>query len=96
MGAGMSRYDSTGARRVADSNISCLTDYVEVALASTPLPQGECRVILCSADGALNLTNAAGVVRENVPVQKGYNPLVASAIDDPTTGSAPGSVFACY
>lgn len=70
--------------------------YVEASPSSDPLEWGMCRALLCSEDGALNLTDNSGDVRENVPVQKGYNPLRASVVDDPSTGSAPGTVYVLY
>lgn len=70
--------------------------YVPVTPGASDLAGGLCRAILCSEDGALNLTDAGGVARTNVPVQKGYNPLQASVINNPSSGSAPGVVFALY
>lgn len=70
--------------------------YVPVSPGSSDLALGMCRAILCSEDGALNLTDATGTIRTNVPVQKGYNPLGASVINDPSAGSAPGTVYALY
>lgn len=70
--------------------------YVPVTPGSGALTNGLCRAILCSADGALNLTDASGTVRTNVPVQKGYNPLRASVINNPSSGSAPTTVVALY
>lgn len=70
--------------------------YVAVDPSGTALSLGPCRAILCSEDGALNLTDSTGSVRTNVPVQKGYNPLGASVINDPSAGSAPGTVYALY
>jgi hypothetical protein len=71
-------------------------DYVTVTPSSSDLADGVCRAILCTEDGFLNLTTESGQMREDVPVFKGYNPLTARAIDDPTTGSAPGVVVALY
>ena len=70
--------------------------YVGVTPGATALSDGLCRAILCSEDGALNLTDKSGNVRANVPVQKGYNPLRASVINNPSSGSAPGVVYALY
>lgn len=72
-------------------------DYVPVAPSATLLAGGECKAILCSADGALNLTSRiGGTVRANIPVQKGYNPLRATVINTPTVGTAPATVIALY
>jgi len=70
--------------------------YLAVTPGGTALANGACRAILCDEDGALNLTDLSGAVRANVPVQKGYNPLVASVINTPSAGSAPGVVYAIY
>lgn len=71
-------------------------DYVAVELSPDRLPGGTCRAIRCSEDGALDLTTPKGTVRQSVPLFKGDNPLRARAIDEPTTGSAPGVVVALY
>lgn len=71
-------------------------DYPAVTPSSSELAGGLCRAILCDEDGALDLTDQTGAVRVNVPVQKGYNPLRAIVIDEPTSGTAPGAVFALY
>lgn len=71
-------------------------DYVPVTPSATPLVDGVCKAILCSADGALNLTNARGVARASIPVQKGVNPLRAAVINNPTAGAAPATVVALY
>ena len=69
-------------------------DYITVTPGSTVLDP--CRAILCSADGALKLTTMRGVVRDNIPVQKGYNPLRAIKIENPTSGAAPATIVALY
>ncbi len=69
-------------------------DYVPITPSATVIP--ECKAILCSADGALNLTSRTGGIRINIPVQKGYNPLKATVINTPTAGSAPPIVVALY
>lgn len=71
-------------------------EYVPVSPSGTALAGGLCRAILCDEDGALNLTDATGTVRANVPVQKGYNPLSAKVINNPSSGSAPGVIYALY
>jgi hypothetical protein len=71
-------------------------DYVVVTPSSTDLVGGPCKAILCSADGVLNLKSRIGGVRVNIPVQKGYNPLRAVAIDNPSAGTAPTTVVALY
>jgi hypothetical protein len=70
--------------------------YVPVTPGSDTLAYGLCRGILCSEDGALKLTDTSGTARDNIPVQKGYNPLRASVINNPGTGSAPAIVVALY
>lgn len=71
-------------------------DYVTVVPSASDLADGVCKAIRCSADGALKLTNARGVERDNVPVFKGDNPLRAKVIAAPTVGSAPATVVALY
>lgn len=83
-------YTNEGASDPAD-------DYITVTPSATPLANGECKAILCSADGALNLTSrVGGNVRASIPVQKGYNPLRATVINTPTAGVAPATVVALY
>lgn len=70
--------------------------YLPITPGSAELANGLCRAILCDEDGALDLTDQSGEVRVNIPVQKGYNPLRAIVIDEPTSGAAPGVVVALY
>lgn len=60
------------------------------------LSSGQPKALLCSEDGNLNLTPVGGTEVENIPVQKGYNPLRPIVIDAPTSGSAPSVVIALY
>lgn len=70
--------------------------YLTVAPGSEALASGMCRGIVCSEDGALNLTDGSGQIRESIPVFKGFNPYRATVINNPTAGSAPGTVVAIY
>lgn len=83
-------------RQVISDQTMPATDYIIVTPSSSDLANGICRAIRCSEDGFLDLTTEMGVVRANIPVFKGDNPLQAKAIDDPTTGAAPGVVVALY
>ena len=87
--------DKRGVSNVS-STADPAEDYVPISPGTSELAGGLCRAILCSEDGTLNLTNALGVEREDIPVGKGINPLSALIIDDPTTGTAPGVVVALY
>ena len=70
--------------------------YVPVTPGGTALAGGLCRAIVCNEAGALNLTDASGAVRQNIPVQAGLNPFRASVINAPSSGSAPSVVVALY
>lgn len=70
--------------------------YVAHTLADTALANGVCRAILCNGAGVVDLTQPDGTVRANFPLQEGYNPIRASVIDEPTTGTAATGVWALY
>lgn len=83
--------------RAGDASSAPLDDLVPVTLAGTPLPNGTCRCILVETAGRVNITMQDGTtVRQNVPLQAGYNPIVASAINAPTAGTAATGIFAGY
>lgn len=69
---------------------------VSVTLASTALANGECKAILANAAGVVDLTFADGQTAVNFPLQAGYNPVRATIIDEPTTGTAATGVWALY
>jgi hypothetical protein len=68
-------------------------DYIALTINGSAISGGVVRFISCDADGFLNVTNPAGAERENVQVFKGYNPISCTAVDVPTTGSAPAVVW---
>jgi hypothetical protein len=71
-------------------------NYPPVTPSSTPLAGGACRAILVETAGRLKLTQPDGTARDNVPMIVGYNPLGASVIDAPGSGTAATGVFAIY
>lgn len=85
------------AFKYGDASSAPLDDYVPVTLAPTALPGGSCRAIVAETAGRVNLTLQDGVtVRANFPLQVGYNPVVAWAIDAPTSGTPATGLFAGY
>lgn len=50
-------------------------DVVPVTKADQALPGGLCRGLLVGTAGTANLMTASGAIRENVPLQQGYNPI---------------------
>lgn len=72
-------------------------DYFDpVSVDGSDLTRGVCRALWCSEEGALKITDKDGNIVDDVPVFAGLNPLRAKAVDEPTTGDAPTSVFALY
>lgn len=83
--------------RAGDASSAPLDDIVPVVLGAGALPGGTCRTILVETAGRVNVTVGDGTtVRANVPLQVGYNPIVAWAIDAPTAGTPPTGIFAGY
>lgn len=68
---------------------------IAVTLGSSALPGGECRCIVAETAGRVNITQD-GVVRANYPLVAGYNPIRATVIDNPTSGTAATGVWALY
>jgi hypothetical protein len=80
-----------------DTSSAPLDDVVPVTLATTALPNGTCRCIIAETAGRVNVTLQDGsTVRANVPLQAGYNPIVAWAIAAPASGTAATGIFAGY
>lgn len=70
--------------------------YVPVTLGSSTLSHGACRAIVAETAGRVNLTQENGVARTNYPLIAGYNPIRATVIDNPTSGTAATGVWALY
>lgn len=77
---------------VADPSVS----YVPVTLGSSALVNGACRAINAEVAGRVKLTQPDGTVRDNFPLIAGYNPIGASVIDTPGSGTAATGVWAIY
>lgn len=69
---------------------------VSVTLGSSELANGECKAILANAAGTANLTFANGMTAVDYPLQAGYNPIRATVINTPTSGTAATGVWALY
>lgn len=67
--------------------------YEPVTKADANLPSGDCRAILVGAAGTLNLMDLDGIVRTGVPVQAGFNPIMARQI---RSGGTADNVWAIY
>lgn len=80
----------------APKDTLCASGAVSVTPGSDPLANGECKAILANAAGVVDLTFANGSVAVNFPLQAGYNPVRATVIDAPTSGSAATGVWALY
>lgn len=50
------------------------------------------RALVCSEAGSLNVTRPDGSVVQNWPVLAGFNPILCSAINTPTSGTAPAVI----
>jgi hypothetical protein len=60
---------------------------------SADLPDGVCRGLLVGTAGTANLHDMRGNLRENVPLQQGYNPLRVRRVR--TSGTA-DNIWALY
>lgn len=69
---------------------------VSVTLGSSELANGECKAILAGTAGTVNLTFANGYTATDYPLQAGYNPIRATVINTPTSGTAATGVWALY
>lgn len=67
--------------------------FPEVTKADANLADGACRALLVGVAGTLNLMDAEGNIRANVPVQAGYNPLSVKQV---RTGGTATGIFALY
>jgi hypothetical protein len=80
----------------APKDVTAATDYYAVTLSATPLANGVCRAILAGSSGLVNLTTEEGVVKVDFPLQAGYNPVRAKAINQSSTGPHASNVWALY
>ncbi len=70
-------------------------DYVLVVPSDTvDIPEGVCRALLVGSAGAAGLVNKAGVVREAVPLQAGYNPIRVKRVN--LAGLGASDIWALY
>lgn len=67
--------------------------FAPVTKADAALPGGTCRSLLVGTAGTANLIDASGVVRANVPLQQGYNPLACRQV---RTGGTAADIWALY
>jgi hypothetical protein len=79
----------------APTNIQSAEFCVPVTLGATALADGECRCIVAEVAGRVNITQG-GVERANYPLVAGYNPVRATIINNPTSGTAATGVWALY
>lgn len=80
-----------------DAKQNFLTDsaksYVPVTKADADLADGPCRGLLVGTAGTANLMELDGTVRTAVPLQAGYNPLVAKQV---RIGGTADNIWALY
>lgn len=57
------------------------------------LPDGPCKGLLVGAGGTANLVQQDGTLRENVPLQQGYNPLIVARL---MAGGTASDIWALY
>jgi len=67
--------------------------YAPVTKANANLPGGPCRFLLVGVAGTANLMQWDGTIRENVPLQLGYNPIYAVQV---RTGGTASDIWAGY
>lgn len=67
--------------------------YVPVTKADANLPDGMCRALLVGTAGTANLMDRNGDIRSTVPLQQGYNPLMALQL---RTGGTADDIWALY
>ena len=67
--------------------------YEPVTTADAALPNGECLALLVGTAGTANLMQRNGVIRTNVPLQQGYNPLRTLEV---RTGGTATDIWALY
>jgi hypothetical protein len=67
--------------------------YVKLTKVNTDLADGPCRCLLVGTAGSANLMESGGEQRANVPLVKGYNPLVVRQL---RTGGTADDIWAVY
>jgi hypothetical protein len=67
--------------------------YEPITKADANLPRGTCRSLLVGTAGTANLMDAEGVIRSNVPLQQGYNPLQCRQV---RAGGTASDIWALY
>lgn len=66
---------------------------VPVTKANAALPNGQCRALLVGTAGTANIHDGTGTLRENVPLQVGYNPIRCRQV---RTGGTADNIWAIY
>lgn len=66
---------------------------VPVTKADENLPDGMADGLLCGSAGTVNIMDAGGEIRTNVPLQQGYNPFMAQQV---RTGGTADDIWALY
>lgn len=79
--------------RVRSNPTEPLYDVVPVTPSNDALAGGRCRAILATVAGTVNITTAAGVERNAVPINVGVNPIAATHI---RSGGTATGLFAGY
>ena len=81
------------ALRAGVLSVAPLTKVVAVTPGASLLADGECRAILATVAGTVNITTRAGVDRDGVPINVGVNPIAAIKI---RAGGTATGLFAGY
>jgi len=79
--------------RYGDASSAPADMVVPVTKADAALPNGPCRCLLVGEAGTANIRDASGTVREDVPLQQGYNPIVCLEV---RTGGSASDIWALY
>lgn len=64
-----------------------------VTKATSDLPNGLARALVCGTAGTANLVDASGNVCSNYPLQAGYNPISVIRV---STGGSADNIWALY
>jgi len=70
-----------------------VTQYVPVTKADSDLPSGTCRCLLVGTAGTAKLMQPNGTIRDDVPLQAGYNPLEVKQV---MLGGTASNIWALY
>lgn len=74
----------------------CADFAAPVTLGSSALANGECKAIWAATAGTVNLTFASGRTAASFPLMAGVNPIRATVINTPSSGTAATGVWALY